>query len=158
VDDVDKDRARFESEGDDDDDNNDDNDDDNDDDVAEVAHDDDDDDDDDELDDLREDDDLDDASEVEEDGDKLPRAKKRRRKRAADDGVPKNSLANYLWTGMVPDVLIGLTRVEKSMISLYNCVTSYGLKVPASGSTFAMRKKRLFTLVQDLAEIVKVRF
>ena len=79
--------------------------------------------------------------------------KKKHKKRS---GLPHKTLANFLWPGMVPDVLLGLTRVEKSMMAIYNCVTSYGLADVRSGSTYALKKKTSFAVVQDLAEIVKV--
>jgi hypothetical protein len=68
-------------------------------------------------------------------------------------GVPKMAMATR-WAGMVPDELLDLTRVEKSMISIHNCVTSFGLMDPRSRTNYALKKKTIFTIVQDVAQYV----
>jgi hypothetical protein len=88
------------------------------------------------------------------DDDDEPAARKRPKKKRL--GLPPCALADHLWPGFVPAELDDLSRVEKSMISIFNCVTSYGLMSHTSASNYALRKKTLFTVVQKVAEIVKV--
>ena len=55
------------------------------------------------------------------DGDDQPVAPKKSKKKRS--GLPPCSLADHLWPGFVPPELTDLSRVEKSMISIFNCVT-----------------------------------
>ena len=66
--------------------------------------------------------------------------------------VPKLALFNGLFAGTIPVELIGLTRVEESMINIYSSVTKMFL---AGGKHYKVKGGTSYTIVNDLTSVAK---
>ena len=63
-------------------------------------------------------------------------------------GIPKRAVVNGLWPGRVPEQLVGLSRVELSLISLYNPITTISL-LPTALTDFKTIPS-VYTVVNDV--------
>ena len=63
-------------------------------------------------------------------------------------GIPKRAVVNGLWPGRVPKELVGLSRVEVSLISLYNPLTTISL-LPTALTDFKTIPS-VYTVVNDV--------
>ena len=66
--------------------------------------------------------------------------------------VPKLALFNGLFAETIPVELIGLTRVEESMINIYSSVTKMFL---AGGKHYKVKGGTSYTIINDLTSVAK---
>ena len=64
--------------------------------------------------------------------------------------IPKESILNGHFAGAVPDELLNLTDIEKTMISIYSPVTKYSL---CTKEHFRINGATTYTIVNDLFTI-----
>jgi hypothetical protein len=63
--------------------------------------------------------------------------------------VPERAYLNGLFPGEIPKELMNLTKVEISMISIFNCIT----KISYKNSKYAIKVAKTYTIVNDLTRI-----
>jgi hypothetical protein len=66
--------------------------------------------------------------------------------------IPKESILNGHFAGAIPDELLNLTDIEKTMISIYSPVTKYSL---CTKEHFRINGATTYTIVNDLFTIAK---
>ena len=66
--------------------------------------------------------------------------------------IPKLALFLGIFPGCVPDVLVGLTPVEESMITIYSAVSKITL---ARGGHYKVKSSTTYTIINDLTSVSK---
>ena len=72
--------------------------------------------------------------------------------RSSDCLIPKLALFLGFFPGCVPDVLVGLTPVEESMINIYSAVSKISL---ARGGHYKIKSSTTYTIINDLTSVSK---
>ena len=66
--------------------------------------------------------------------------------------LPKLCFFRGLFTGSIPDELVGLTRVEDSMINIYSAITNVSM---AGGKHWQIRGGTCYTIINDLTSVAQ---